>query len=588
MLSMRALSGTEQTALKNACLRELDGSHALQACTDFVEFCDLLARPENHVQVPSTQYVETQVNTYSTQEMINQMAQELVDLPRFTAYAKVVQAVNDTQIVRKAKIQTFALDEPQGLADVGGIARHNAIHASILRKRSDIDKEIIMRQAQWRRGPDDDPPPTSTGGDTPLSLPPGRPPSNSELPPPTHYIPDQSSEKKPQESSDILQPQTISDKTREAKGRQTGRILDFTSYLHKRRGVETSAVNSQADKAALQAFNHQQTPITDSIIPDYEPLEDTPRHDALQAFKVFLTPIADGWSAHSAHLSAYWLLQGPKLAIELELREIKWKVKSESWWPDGYTGIKVAWLGETELAEYIIQKLVEEDSVISDIHDFYAGEIAVLLPNKSMARQLLRQFEIAGNRGAALYIAVEISDTKAVDRLLEQIIEHGVRASGKGHLDKIIETLLKAVPHNPALGKKIVEVIEEEKEEQYLEDEVEYIGEAGKIAAILGEKAYAKWAIDCCLDKKMYLEAGAIAALSGEVTATENILAKFYQERGDSKLYRCNEVGFILASLAKHNPYAAERLWKTVETQDPEYVGQNAAAILRNLLSLPR
>ena len=203
MLSVRALSATEQTALKNACLRELDGSHALQACTDFVQFCDLLIRPENHVQVPSTQYVETQVNTYTTQEMINQMAKELIDLPRFTAYAKVVQAVNDTQIVRKAKIQTFALAKPQKLADVGGIARQNAIRQRILRKRSDIDKEIIMRQAQWRRGPDDDPPPTSTGGDTPPSLPSGRLPSNSELPPPTHYIPDQSSEKKPQESSDI-------------------------------------------------------------------------------------------------------------------------------------------------------------------------------------------------------------------------------------------------------------------------------------------------------------------------------------------------------------------------------------------------
>ena len=390
------------------------------------------------------------------------------------------------------------------------------------------------------------------------------------------------------EKCHISQPQTFSDKTREAKGIQTGRIIDFTSYLQKRRGVETSAINSQADKAALQAFNNQQTPISDSIIPVYEPLEDTARHDALQAFKAFLTPIADGWSAYSAHLSAYWLLQGPKIAIELELRELKWTVKSESWWPDGYTGIKVAWLGETELAEYIIQKLVEEDSLSSDIHDFYAGEIAILLPNKSTTKQLLRQFETAGNRGAALYIAVEVGDTKAVDRLLEQIIEHGVRASCRGHLDKIIETLLKAVPYNPALGKRIVEVIEEERGVLYVEDEVEYIGEAGKIAALLGEKAYAKWAIDCCLDKKMYLEAGAIAALSGEVTATENILTKFYQERGDSKLYQCNEVGFILASLAKHNPHAAERLWKTVETQDPEYIGQNAAAILRNLLSLPR
>jgi hypothetical protein len=128
--------------------------------------------------------------------MNNQMAQELVDLPRFIAYAKVVQEMNGTQIVRKAKIQTARLEKPQGLIDVGTVATDNAIAVGILQKRNDVDKEIAERQAQWRRESDDDPPPTLTGGDKP-PLPPRRPIAKSESPPPTHYIPSQPPNKTP-------------------------------------------------------------------------------------------------------------------------------------------------------------------------------------------------------------------------------------------------------------------------------------------------------------------------------------------------------------------------------------------------------
>ena len=200
----------------------------------------------------------------------------------------------------------------------------------------------------------------------------------------------------------------------------------------------------------------------------------------------------------------------------------------------------------------------------------------------------MRQFETAGNRGAALYIAVELGNTEAVDRLLEQIIEYGVRASSKGHLDKVIESLVKAVPYNPALGKKVVKVVEEERGVAYVKDDVEYIAYAGKIAAILGEKTYAEWAIDCCLDEKKYLEAGEIAALLGEVTATENILAKAYQGSNERNTPSFTSVGYTIAALAKHSPQAAERIWETVKKQAPKsVVNATASTILANLLSHP-
>ena len=194
---MPAAITSEIETLKPILLQELPHSQGILATIDeVIHFCRLLSQPENHVKGVTAQYVETEVNSYTTQEMNNQMAQELIDLPRFTAYAKVVQEVNDTQIVRKAKIQTARLKKPQGLIDVGTVATDNAIAVGILQKRSDVDKEIAERQAQWRRESDDDPPPTLTGGDKP-PLPPRRPTAKSESPPPTHYIPSQPPNKTP-------------------------------------------------------------------------------------------------------------------------------------------------------------------------------------------------------------------------------------------------------------------------------------------------------------------------------------------------------------------------------------------------------
>src|SRR4029453_9739712 len=115
----------------------------LTVITDVVNFCDLLARPENHVKVPSNQYTETPVNIYSTDEMANQMAKELMALPLSKAYVKTVTGT--------AKIQTLDVSQEAvlhqltggcRLVDARGIARQNAIRLGILRRRSEIEEEI--------------------------------------------------------------------------------------------------------------------------------------------------------------------------------------------------------------------------------------------------------------------------------------------------------------------------------------------------------------------------------------------------------------------------------------------------------------
>lgn len=58
---------------------------------DFVECCDLLAKPENQIKMPGGQYVSREVNARQEQDMTNEMSRELVWLPRFIAYAKVLQ-----------------------------------------------------------------------------------------------------------------------------------------------------------------------------------------------------------------------------------------------------------------------------------------------------------------------------------------------------------------------------------------------------------------------------------------------------------------------------------------------------------------
>jgi hypothetical protein len=205
-LPPRVLSAPEREAVRQACLTYLQANGGVKIVEDIVKFCDLIVRPENHVKVPSTQYIERQVNTYTTAEMRNQMAQELINLDPHSAY------MNSTW---KGKIQTLDVEAVPGaylsagrgdLVDVRGIAWRNALSARILRTRRDIEEEIRERQDNWRkRGGNEPPPPTSTGGNSPPSLPSASAGSNSE--PPPSILKKQPEEKQPS-SADVVQPRT--------------------------------------------------------------------------------------------------------------------------------------------------------------------------------------------------------------------------------------------------------------------------------------------------------------------------------------------------------------------------------------------
>jgi hypothetical protein len=253
-----------------------------------------------------------------------------------------------------------------------------------------------------------------------------------------------------------------------------------------------------------------------------------------------------------------------------------------------------ALLGATVLAERIIHKLADDkrslDPDNSIISPFDAGIIALQLPTTVTATRLLRQFETTEKHVAALYIAAELGDIEAVNRLLEHIIARGIRAAHRQHLLYIVGSLMLAVPYNPALGRKVLKVVEDIRGVRYVKDDIEYLANAGRIAAILGENTYAKRAIACCLDKKWYLEAEQITALLGEAILTAILLSKAYHESKDSypPSYDLSStmVGNILGALAKRHPSAAVRIWKAIEPLDPNRYKDIAGRILAHFTCL--
>ena len=75
------------------------------------ELCHLLQNPENHIKVPSGQYITKQVHVRPVHDMTDEMAQELAKLPRFTAWTTLVDENEGKQTVRQKKIHTLPLPE---------------------------------------------------------------------------------------------------------------------------------------------------------------------------------------------------------------------------------------------------------------------------------------------------------------------------------------------------------------------------------------------------------------------------------------------------------------------------------------------
>src|SRR5687768_15803774 len=85
--------------------------HIFTGIDEMFDFFNLLSKPENHIKVPSGQYVEKHVNVRPVHDMTNEMAQELGKLPRFQAYTKIIDESQNEQIVRTHRIRTEPLPE---------------------------------------------------------------------------------------------------------------------------------------------------------------------------------------------------------------------------------------------------------------------------------------------------------------------------------------------------------------------------------------------------------------------------------------------------------------------------------------------
>jgi hypothetical protein len=110
--------------------------------------------------------IEKQVHVRPVHDMTDEMAQELINLPRFTAYAKIIEEKGGEQRVWKGKIQTRPLYKETHNSN--RVAIDNASVWSL--KREAVEAEIRQRQEKWRQPttqasppepPEEPPPPTS-------------------------------------------------------------------------------------------------------------------------------------------------------------------------------------------------------------------------------------------------------------------------------------------------------------------------------------------------------------------------------------------------------------------------------------------
>jgi len=131
---------------------------------ELITFCNLLAMPENHVKVPSRHYVEKQVQVRQVADMTDETAHDLANLPRYTAYARVIKEKDGQQTVERKKIKTLPMPDvppPEKLAEKEKIV-NQAIQTTCTlycKKREDIEDRLCRIQDFWRLG--------TTGGKPP-------------------------------------------------------------------------------------------------------------------------------------------------------------------------------------------------------------------------------------------------------------------------------------------------------------------------------------------------------------------------------------------------------------------------------------
>jgi hypothetical protein len=124
-----------------------------QVIDEIIEFCSLVQKQENHIKVPSGQYVEKHVHVRQVHDMTDEMAQELSNLPRFIAYAKIIDESEGIQRVLNNKIKTFPLQKLASYEEsypqrINGLLWNITLQQGFYKKRSDIERESRAREVR--------------------------------------------------------------------------------------------------------------------------------------------------------------------------------------------------------------------------------------------------------------------------------------------------------------------------------------------------------------------------------------------------------------------------------------------------------
>jgi hypothetical protein len=110
------------------------------------------------IQIQSSQYDEEPKRGKTQGEMTDIMAQELTNLPQFTAYAKVINEQDGRQSVYKGKIQTYPIEyaiedmsrKGKRVEEIKSYGFITSAMNGLTKKRDDIEAEIRERQKKWR------------------------------------------------------------------------------------------------------------------------------------------------------------------------------------------------------------------------------------------------------------------------------------------------------------------------------------------------------------------------------------------------------------------------------------------------------
>jgi hypothetical protein len=332
------------------------------------------------------------------------------------------------------------------------------------------------------------------------------------------------------------------------------------------------------------------------------------KNEALNAFKDLLVPIVRNALQHNeAKGELYWagkyayalkdMSAGRRLLLKILVKNGPKDPKVMGYGAAlgryGAAGLLAVMTGESDIAEHIIQEL-EKDEPLGWGTAGATVDIALKLPDKTTARRLMRKYETGGRRGYALNIATEIGDKEGIKRWMQKMLdesqsiqqlidERHFRRLDIRRLDN--RCLMKAVLYTPEFGKRFMKRLEHEDQDLLL-------ALAGEIAAILGDRTYAKMVFNYFQEKEkesyFKLKAGAIAAALGDMNAAEEMICKAYSSLLDWGHDCSEEVGDILTTLAKKNLKAAEKVWKIVEKQKINqivefYLVTVAARTLENL-----